>query len=102
MTNSCDAAKLIIQRFIEQGKAKGKRNYFGYVGIYSNGVIISREHGQDYRVDEAYLIAAIEAVRKDPTIYDAGPTRLHPYINRWIYSPLWALLRLVSLDELVK
>ncbi len=101
MKNASQVADEIIAKFAKQGTAKGKRIYFGYVRQVSHGVIVSRERGQDYMVHKDYIIKAVEAVRKEPSIYEAGPTRLHPYIDRWIYSPLWALLRLMTLEELL-
>lgn len=96
-----EIADVIIERFAEKGKAEGKRKCFGYVDSYSNGIIVSRENGKDTKISKLHLIATIEAVRIDPSIYDSGPAGLRKYINKRIYSPLWALLRLVSIDELV-
>lgn len=94
-------ADVIIKRFIEKGKAQGSRNYFGYMDSYPDGINVSREKGQDTKISKSCLIEAIEAVRKDPSIYDKGPAALRPYITKRIQSPLWALLRLASLDELI-
>ncbi len=43
-------ADVIIKRYIEKGKAQGSRNYFGYVDSYPDGIIVSREKGQDKNV----------------------------------------------------
>lgn len=95
-------ADLIISRFITNNGAKGKRNYFGCLGKTSEGVLVSRQNGSSYDVSKDYIIQAIEAVRKELSIYEDGPARLKPYINRWIYSPLWALLHLLSMDEIME
>lgn len=93
-------ADVIIKRFIEKGKAQGSRNYFGYVDSYPVGIIVSREKGQNTKIPKSTLNEAIEAVRQKPSIYYDGPSALRPYITKRIQSPLWALLRLASLDEL--
>ena len=94
-------ADQIIKRFIERVTIQGKRNYFAYVDSYPDGIIVLRRNGNTARVPKSYLIAAIEAVRKDPAIYDAGPNRLRPYVRGRVHSPLWAMLQLAKLDEFI-
>jgi len=95
-----NVANKMLSRFVEQGGAQGKRNYFGFAGNADDGVSVLRANGKKYDVKREFIVQAVEAVRKDPAIYNAGPTRLKPYINRWIYSPLWAMLHLMTLDEI--
>ncbi len=93
-------ADLIISRFINNGGAQGARNYFGYKDTTTTGVKVSRQGGGECRVSRQNIIAAVNAVRAEPEMYDAGPGRLRPYIARRILSPLWAMLHLVSLEEI--
>ena len=102
MRSSDEIADMIIAEFMERKEAKGARNYFKCAGRSSKGVLVSRQNGSIYDVTKDYIIKAVEVVRIVPTIYEDGPSRLKPYINRWIYSPLWALLRLLSINEITR
>lgn len=96
---------VIVDKIIEKLKknriAKGARNNFGYVSEYSSGVIISRETGKNTKISKKNLAQAVEAVRQDSSIYSLGPSSLRPYIQGRIFSPLWALLRLLNLPEIL-
>ncbi len=77
MQNAEIVADLIILRFVGNGGAQGATNYFGFVRQTHTGVMVSRESGNDSFVSRRDIIKAINAIRTEPTIYDAGPARLH-------------------------
>ncbi|MEK7775315.1 MAG: hypothetical protein AAB305_05475 [Candidatus Zixiibacteriota bacterium] len=62
--------------------------------------MISRERGKDTRIPFHKIADAIVAVRKDHKVYSEGPSRLRKHGLTHITSPLWALLHLLTLEEL--
>lgn len=92
----------ILIRLKQKGFAQVQGyNRFGFVSQADNHVLISREKGKDTRIQFQKLVKAIDAVRKDPKIYSEGPSRLRQHGLTHITSPLWALLHLLSLEELI-
>lgn len=101
MRSELEVAELIIERFKAKGYAEGPRNKFGFIKDDGKSIVVSRETGQDTPIKRDYIAEAVAVVRMEPNIYSAGPSKLRPYIKRRIQSPLWALLQLVSLKELL-
>ncbi len=101
MKSANEITELIISRYIEIGVAQGAKNRFIFIEAVSDGICIKRESGTFWPIKKEQIVRAVEAVRHDPTIYGAGPTKLKPYINERVQSPLWAMLHLLSLDEIV-
>jgi len=92
-----DVVKLILERFRSRRVSQVPGyNSFGYVGETERAVIVSRENGKDTRVPIARLEIGVSAVRHDPGVYDGGPRRLRDYEIRYVTSPVWSLLHLVT------
>ncbi len=75
-------------------------NRFGYVERSNSYVLVSRESGKDTKIPFTKIAEAIAAVRRDPKVYSEGPSRLRQHGITHITSPLWALLHLLTLEEL--
>ncbi len=75
---------------------------FGYVRETPNAVVVSRENGQPTPIPHTKIAQAVEAVRSDPTVYDAGPSFLRDHGITHLNSPLWALLHLLTPAELAE
>ena len=75
-------------------------NRFGFVERGTSHVVISRENGKDTRIPFAKIEQAVLAVRRDPKVYSEGPSRLRTHGITHITSPLWALLHLLTLNDL--
>ncbi len=90
----------MVNRFREAGTIKGVHIHFKYVDNDTEKVVVERDNGN--RVDIFYyeLEQVIEAVRQDNGIYEQGPNALRLYVIRYVYSPLWAMMRLLTLDEI--
>jgi hypothetical protein len=102
MRPELEVAEEIIRNFKVKRYAKGPRNEFGFIRDDGIKIVVSRENGEDTPITREYIAQAVAAVRKDPSIYILGPSSLKPYIKRRIQSPLWALLHLVSLNEITR
>jgi hypothetical protein len=101
MRSTREVVDMILSRLSEQGTAQVEGyNSFGFVRRTPSAVIVSRENGLDTPISLSRLEMAVEAVRKDPRIYDAGPSALRDHGITHVTSPLWALLHLVSKGEL--
>lgn len=101
MKSTNEITELIIRRYIDIGVAQGARNRFILIKVVLDGIYIKRESGTIWPIKKEQIVRAVEAVRQDPTIYGAGPAELKPYINERVQSPLWAMLHLLSLDEII-
>ena len=98
-----EVSGILLSRFRERGLAQVEGyNKFGYIYETDNAVIVSRERGYDTRVPLETIEKAIEAVRKDPQVYNKGPSRLTEHGITHINSPVWAILHLVELSELLE
>ncbi len=75
---------------------------FRYLRRAGESILLERQNGHETRVPSSVLRRAIEAVRKDHSIYIAGPGRLREYGITHVNSPTWALLRLVPLNKLIE
>jgi hypothetical protein len=75
-------------------------NKFGFVKRGESHVVVSRENGKDTRIPFSKIAESVSAVRRDPKVYSEGPSRLRQHGITHITSPLWALLHLLTLEEL--
>ena len=96
----------IVRRFKSRGYSQVencKRHYnkFGYLRETAGSVYVSREKGQDTPIPFSKISIAIEAVRKDREVYSAGPTSLRKHGITHITSPIWSLLHMLTLEELI-
>lgn len=100
-----EIAGRIIERLRKEGFAQGEINQFGYVSDDGNGIIVSRENGQDTPISREEIAKAAQAVRNHPAIYNGTVTNFGEVlregysVNRRIYSPLFALVHLVALED---
>ena len=103
MIHASQWAKELAERFSKRRSAQGKRPgiIFEYLRTKGDKVFLLRPVGTESFVTLSEIAQAVEAVRQDPTIYENGPTGLRPYIARRVYSPLWAILHLATMDELL-
>ena len=74
---------------------------FQYVRQTAQAVILRRRNGNDTRVPFSVVGKAIDAIRKDNSVYIDGPGRLHDVGITHINSPTFALVRLVPLNKLI-
>jgi len=92
----------ILVRFKKQGYAQvAEYNRFGFISETDNYVLVSREKGKDTKIYFNKISKAIDAVRKDHKVFTEGPSRLRKYGLTHIMSPLWALIHLLTLEELM-
>jgi len=97
-----DILEIILSRFRERGIAQVDGcNRFWYVRETDNALIIRRENGKEARIPTNRLIKAIEIIRVNTQIYNDGPSGLRPWITH-INSPIWSLLHLATLGELLE
>lgn len=85
-----------------EGYKRDRYNKFVYVRETDNVVILLREKGTEARIPYSKIAQAIEAVRTNPEIYTQGPSSLRKYGITHINSPVWSLLHLLSIDELIE
>ncbi len=91
----------IVERFRARGYAQVEGyKRFGFIRETPNAVVVSRETGQPTPIPHAKIVQAVEAVRSDPAVYDAGPSFLRDHGITHLNSPIWALLHLLTLAEL--
>lgn len=101
MKSANEITELIISRYKDIRFAQGARNRFELIKVELERIHIKRKKGTIWPIKKEQIVRAVEAVRQDPTIYGAGPAKLKPYINERVQSPLWAMLHLLSLDEII-
>ncbi len=77
-------------------------NAFRFVRTTPSAVIVLRENGNETVVPRASIERAIEQVRIDYTVYIDGPGRLRDVGLTHVTSPIWALLRLLPLNDLIR
>jgi TDG/mug DNA glycosylase family protein len=96
-----EVVKEIVQRFKQRGVAQVPGyNAFGYVRETANAVIVSREAGKDTTIPFSKIATGVEAVRIDSSVYGGGPSTLRKHGMTHVNSPVWALLHMLSLEEL--
>lgn len=100
MSSTSDILSKILDEFRTRGFSQiSGYNRFGYIRETGSAVFISRETGKDTKVPFSKIEQGIDAVKSDPSIYNAGPSKLRAYGITHITSPIWSLLHLVSLSE---
>ena len=94
--------KKIVKRFKEKGYSQVEGyNRFGYMRETPSAVIVSREKGKDTAIPFAKIEKAIEAIREEHNVYSKGPSALRDYGITHINSPVWSLIHLLSLNEII-
>ena len=102
MKPSNELVREIAKRFREKGFSQVEGyNRFGYVRETPSSVVVSRENGQDTPIPFAKIAMAIDAVRKEHSVYFKGPSALRKFGITHINSPIWSLLHLLSLNEII-
>jgi hypothetical protein len=91
----------IVERFQKMGFAQvpGYKK-FGYISKTDKALTVSREKGKDTPIPYAKIEEAIKAIRLNNSVYDNGPSSLRKYGITHITSPVWALVHLLSLQEI--
>ena len=108
MSIEMEIVEEIIERFREQGFAQGAINQFGFVSDDGENIIVSREQGQNTSISRNEILSAVQAVRGNPDLYNGTVTAFRNVldgeygINRRIYSPLYALIRILPLEEITR
>jgi len=97
---------IVVEELIFRFKMKRVAKVDGYnefklVKQQGNNLIVTREKGKETEIPKSRISKAIEFVRKDPTIYDRGPGALHGTGVTHITSPVWTILHLMTLEELL-
>jgi hypothetical protein len=93
---------VIDKRFREKGFAQvSGYNKFVYVGKTDNYFIVGREKGTNAKISISKINAALEAVKIDHSVYSAGPNSLRRFGITHINSPIWAMLHLLTIDEIL-
>jgi hypothetical protein len=101
MCDSIIIVDMIISKLVEYGGAQSTKVFYKYAGKSAGAVQITRQTGLNWVIKNNEVKIAVEAVREDFSIYNGGPTTLRPYLGRPIHSPLWAMLRLIPLDQIL-
>lgn len=93
--------KTIVERFQKRGFAQvpGHKK-FGYVSKTDKTLTVTREDGEDTKIPLAKIEEAIKAIRLNNSVFDDGPSSLRKYGITHITSPVWALVHLLSLEEI--
>ena len=98
-----EVLKMLMSRFREEKVAQVEGyNKFEYIRETNKAVIVGRENGSEARVPFSTIENAIQAVRNDHYVYDGGPVRLRVYGITHVNSPVWAILHLAELSELLE
>ena len=91
----------LINRFSHQKRAQViNYNSFGFIKTTDTAVYVTREKGKDTRIGYDDIETAVSAVRKDATVYKNGPGTLRDYGITHVTSPVWAIIHLMTLEEL--
>jgi hypothetical protein len=92
---------IVVERFKKQGYAQVPGyNRFGYVNKTNKALVVSRENGKDTRIPFDKIVKAVDAIRENNSAYSNGPSALRKYGITHINSPIWALVHLLSLEEI--
>ena len=93
----------ILQRFSDIGKSKVEGfNSFGYIRETNNSVYVSRENGEDTRIQFEKILIGIEAFKTKSELYNEGPSALRDFGITHVTSPIWSMLHLLSLEDYKK
>ena len=93
----------IVSRFRNIGIAQvsGYKS-FTYVRETDNAVLFKRENGSEARIPIDKIREAIEVVRSNTHVYNDGPSSLANYGITHVNSPIWAMLHLIPLKEILE
>ena len=93
---------LILTRIRDQGysQVEGYKR-FRYLRETPKSVILIRETGGEARIPFEKIRQALGAVQENPKVYSAGPGSLREYGITHINSPIWSLIHLVTLAEIL-
>lgn len=86
-------------------EVRGASGYkkFDFVRETNNAIYLMRENGNLTKITHSTLTKAIEAVRRDRSVYSQGPGALRAAAEiTHVTSPTWALLRSVTLNDLIE
>lgn len=75
---------------------------FRFVRESPASVVLEREGGTEAIVPKSDLELAVESIRRDHSIYIEGPGRLRECGITHVTSPVWALVRMLPLNELIR
>ncbi|NRT13622.1 hypothetical protein [Flavobacterium sp. 14A] len=90
----------ILQRFSDMKSSQIEDyNSFGYIRETNNAVYVSRENGKDTRIPFDKLIIGIDAYKEYPNLYLEGPNALRQFEIKYITSPVWSLLHLLTQEN---
>jgi hypothetical protein len=97
----------VVEAIIAAARAKGEFRApglapFKYVRETAHTVIVLRQNGEEAKIAKSTLEDAVNGVRAEHRLYDAGPGALREIEISHVNSPVYALLRLLPLNELIK
>lgn len=101
---SCDAVIEDIVHALREERVAQVPGYaaFRFLRLAGESILVERQNGNEARIPFSVIRQAIDAVRKDHTVYIGGPGRLRECGITHINSPTWALIRLLPLNKIVK
>ena len=77
-------------------------NSFEYVRETPAAIIVRREKGTEATVPKSDLERAIDFIRNDQTAYLDGPERLRECGITHVNSVVWALIRQIPLNDIIR
>jgi hypothetical protein len=102
MRDIVELVQLINSRFESSGFAQVEGyNRFGFVRVTNASIIVLREKGTEARIPLKKIGVALTAVRSDHSVYTSGPDALRKHGITHVNSPVWSLIHLLSLSEIV-
>jgi hypothetical protein len=92
----------IVARLKEKGFAEVE-GYNRFVLVRSTGsaLYVLREKGTEAKVPLDKIRVGLSAIRGDHSVYTSGPNALRKYGITHVNSPVWSLVHLLSLTEIV-
>jgi hypothetical protein len=91
----------IIERIQKRGFAQMPGyNRFGFVSRTENSLTVSREKGEQTKIPFTTIEKALKAIKTNYSVYNDGPNALRKYGITHINSPVWALIHLLTLEEI--
>lgn len=100
---SREVALEALRRALEVEEVSGRTVVYRATGSQER-FSLTRPNGNPVPISLEEMQGVVDAVRAHPEIYEAGPGRLQQHLPYPLgykkYSPLWAALRVMNLDEL--
>ena len=102
--SSKDVVARIIERFKANGiaQAPGLSPFYHVPATSEKAIRVRRQNGNEVEIPLSRLVTAIDAVRNDVTVYSRGPNQLRRFGIAGVNSVIYALLHLVSYEELTQ